>query len=191
MAINIEYSYGFNREFYDRAAWKWSTSRLEREGKNDAKQLMKQWGLGWGSDGKSTIPFSEVRTIDSETYVPCDDLENIVSQSVLNYDRFYREREAACKTCRRAKRNKKINMYKWAYIRDWSQGAVASQSEFNGYNTCEAEAYEQEVQEALDLQQGFLDEADAKAYKGMSNATLAGLVGGFGLVLTLVLIKGK
>ncbi len=191
MAINIEFSSGFNREFYDRDAWTWGTSKLERKGKDDAKNLMKQWGLGYGSGGNIIIPYGVVRKKSSPQYVPCEDLENILLQSTNNYDKFYKEREAACKTCRRAKRNKKINMYKWAYLRDWARGATISQSEINKYNTCEEEGYEKEEQEALDYGEALLDEDKVSEFKGLSNLAVAGFVGGIGLVLTLVLIKAS
>ena len=123
--------------------------------------------------------------------VPCEDLENIVLQSTNKYDEAYEKHKACGGLAKKCKCREVIDMAKWAYIRDWAEGAVISQSELYGYNTCVEEATQAEIDEAEDLANSLLIDDEIQAFNAISNTTLAGFIGGIGLITTLVLLRAS
>lgn len=190
MAVNIDFFTGYAKGSKNECAW-WGGSKRRERGREHARKLMKQWGLGYGENGEETIPYSFVRRQDSPQYVPCEDLENIVLQSTNKYDEAYEKHKACGGLAKKCKCREVIDMAKWAYIRDWAEGAVISQSELYGYNTCVEEATQAEIDEAEDLAKSLLIDDEIQAFNAISNTALAGFVGGIGLITTLVLLRAS
>ncbi len=187
MAVNIDFQTGYAKNSTNGCAV-WSGSRRKEQGRRYGRELMKQWGLGYGQYGLETIPYSYVRTPDSETYVPCEDLENIVLQASNKYDEAYETHADCCGICKECKCRPIIDMAKWSYIRNWAEGAIIAQSQTYGYETCQEEdvSFEEEkTKEELDgLLDGLLGEG-----AGLSNTAILGIVGGVGIVLTLLIVR--
>jgi len=186
MAINIDFFTGYAKASTANAAW-WSGKKRKSQGQRDASFLMKQWGLGYGKDGLETIPYSYVRTSNSDNYVPCEDLENIVLQASNKYDEAYETHADCCGICKECKGRAVIDMSKWSYIRNWAEGAIIAQSETYGYDTCQEEDVSFEEEKTKEEQDKLLNSLLSGGE--LSNTAILGIVGGVGVVLTLLIIR--
>lgn len=185
--LNIQFQHGYAQDSNHDAGW-WSGDTRKRVGKEQARKLMRQWGLGYGSDGLSTIPYSLVRMKGSDRYVPCEDIENIETQSRTEYNNAYKRHKACGWLAKKCKGRAVIDKAKWGYIIEWSEGAKFAQSELDNYNTCDEEEVEEAIESVLAYAEGMLSEKD-EGFLKLDNKAIAALCTVSGIMIALILIK--
>jgi hypothetical protein len=187
VSLNIDFQTGYAKNSSNSAGW-WSGNKRRLKGVEYARKLMNQWGIGYGDNGLETIPYSLVRIKDSEYYIPCEDIENILRQSRTKYDDAYRRFESCGSFSKKCKGRAVIDKAKWQYITDWAKGATVAQSEINNYNTCDEEEVELAIQNVLDYAETILGEKESK-FGYLDNKAVGALCAVGGITLALILIK--
>tara|TARA_R110002096_G_scaffold220851_3_gene409413 strand:- start:1747 stop:2301 length:555 start_codon:yes stop_codon:yes gene_type:complete len=178
--MSINYTSGLAKDSTNDCGW-WGGNKRRGKGRKYAGIVMRDWGIT--KDGSTNEPsYSDVRDPNSSLHLSCEVVEDIYSQSSLQYDDAFDRHEECGSLAKKCKCRADIDMAKWAEIRDWADGARRSQGD--KYNTCDETEWEAAGKAVTDLQSNLL--AD-KTNVGMSNTVKMALIG-TGVLLTIVVL---